>query len=72
MSAIQVETGDVLFGFGLTTSDGLIGPTAAFRLPESQKTKADELEKKLESLLSGDDNFDICVLLQLLAKKSKS
>lgn len=72
MSAIQVETGDVLFGFGLTTSDGLISPTAAFRLPESQKTKADELEKKLESLLSGDDNFDICVLLQLLAKKSKS
>jgi hypothetical protein len=70
MSAIRAETGDRLFGFGLSTSDGPVGPGAAYRLPEAQIPRADELEKRLEGLLSGDDNLDICVLLQMLAKKS--
>lgn len=70
MSAIRAETGDRLFGFGLSTSDGPVGPGAAYRLPEAQIPRADELEKRLEGLLSGDDNLDVCVLLQMLAKKS--
>lgn len=71
MSTIRVETGDRLYGFGLSTSEGAAEQGAAFRLPKAQIPKADELERKLEGLLSGDNNLDVCVLLQMLAKKSR-
>ena len=40
-------------------------------LPEKDKSKADELEKKINQLLSGDNNVDVCTLLSILNKKMK-
>ena len=40
-------------------------------LPEKDKSKADDLEKKISKLLSGDNNVDVCTLLAILNKKLK-
>ena len=40
-----------------------------FVLPEKDKSKADDLEKKISKLLSGDNNIDVCTLLSILNKK---
>lgn len=71
MSGLVATGGDKLFGLGLTTTDGTNEGGAAWRLPESQRAKADELEARLEKMLSGDKNLDACVLLQMLEKKLK-
>jgi hypothetical protein len=34
-----------------------------------QKSKADEVESKINAALTGDDNLDVCVLLRLLNEK---
>ncbi len=71
MSSLVSAGGDKLFGFGLTTTDGTNEGGAAWRLPGSQRVKADELEAKLEGMLSGDGNLDACVLLEMLEKRLK-
>lgn len=71
MSALTASGGDKLFALGLTTTDGTNEGGAAWRLPESQRAKADELEARLEGMLSGDGNLDACVLLQMLEKRLK-
>ena len=45
--------------------------TQTYVLPEKDKSKADELEKRISQLLSGDNNVDVCTLLSILNKKMK-
>ena len=45
--------------------------TQTYVLPEKDKLKADDLEKKISKLLSGDNNIDVCTLLSILNKKIK-
>lgn len=72
ISSFDAQDGDKLFGFGLTTSDGINENAVAYRLPQSQMGRAVELENKLDRMLTGNDNLDICVLLQLLEKKIRN
>ena len=66
------EAGDELFSFGLTTNTGIEESDKTFRLPQSQRTAAEDVEKKVRELLSGDSNLDVCVLLRVLADKMKN
>ena len=66
------ESGDELFSFGLTSNTGIEESDKTYRLPKSQKETAEDVEKKVRELLSGDDNLDVCVLLKLLADKMKN
>ena len=66
------ESGDELFSFGLTSNTGIEESDKTYRLPKSQKETAQDVEKKVRELLSGDDNLDVCVLLKLLADKMKN
>ena len=68
----QGESGDELFSFGLTSNTGIEESDKTFRLPRSQKVAAEEVEKKVRELLSGDNNMDVCVLLKVLADKMKN
>ena len=68
----QGESGDELFSFGLTSNTGIEESDKTFRLPRSQKGAAEEVEKKVRELLSGDNNMDVCVLLKVLADKMKN
>ena len=70
-SAEGDESGDELFSFGLTSNTGIEESDKTYRLPKSQKETAEDVEKKVRELLSGDDNLDVCVLLKLLADKMK-
>lgn len=62
-------SGDRLFSFALTSSTGVSGAQRAYRLPKSQTERMEEMEKAIGGLLSGDDNLDMCVLLEVISKK---
>ena len=72
---ISKKTGDTdkneAYSFDMVTSKGTNVRTQTYVLPEKDKSKADELEKKLSRLLSGDNNVDVCTLLSILNKKMK-
>ena len=59
------------YSFDMVTNKGTNIRTQTYVLPEKDKSKADELEKKISQLLSGDNNVDVCTLLSILNKKMK-
>ena len=70
---ISKKTGDTeknkAYSFDMVTNEGTNIRTQTYVLPEKDKPKADELEKKISKLLSGDNNVDVCTLLSILNKK---
>jgi hypothetical protein len=66
------ESGDELYSFGLTSNTGIEESDKTFRLPQAQKGVAEDVERRIRELLSGDDNLDVCVLLKVLADKMKN
>ena len=40
-------------------------------LPEKEKKRVDELEKKIIGILQGESDIEICALLSILNKKLK-
>ena len=60
------------YSFDMVTNKGINVRTQTYVLPEKDKQKADELEKRISQLLSGDSNVDICTLLSILNKKIKA
>ena len=53
----------------MVTSKGISVRTQTYVLPNKDKSKADDLEKKISNMLSGDINLDVCTLLSILNKK---
>jgi len=63
---------DAAFSFDLVSNQGVNVRTQTYILSEKDNKKAIELENKINDILSGDDNLDICTLLSILNKKMKS
>lgn len=61
----------VAFNFELASSHGEFSGSQTFRLPNRKSAEADVVEKKIESLLSEDEDLNIYVLLKILNKKLK-
>ena len=59
------------YSFDLVSNKGTNARVKTYVLPEKDKSKAKELEKKINQLLSGDNNIDVCTLLSILDKKIK-
>lgn len=57
------------YSFDLVTNKGTSVRTQTYFLQEKDKKRATELEKKIDKLLSGDNNVDVCTLLSILNKK---
>ena len=57
------------YSFDLVTNKGTNIRTQTYVLPEKDKQKADDLEKRISKLLSGDTNLDVCTLLSILNKR---
>lgn len=57
------------YSFDMVTNKGTNVRTKTYILPEKDKRRANELEKQINALLSGDDNIDVCTLLSILNKK---
>lgn len=62
------DKGDA-YSFDLVTNKGTSVRTSTYLLPEKDKKKASKLQKDIENLLTGDNNLDVCILLELLNKK---
>lgn len=65
----EASTGDRIFSFDLSSNNGVNEHQKAYRLPKNQIAKANDIESKVKKLLSGDENMDICILLNLLSNK---
>lgn len=64
----EAENNDA-YSFDLVTNKGTNIRTQTYILPKKDKSKANDLEERINSLLSGDNNVDICTLLSILNKK---
>lgn len=62
-------SGNEAFSFDMVTNRGTSLRTQTYILPEKDRVKVDDLEKKIVKLLSGDNNVDVCTLLSILNKK---
>lgn len=72
-SDITKKTGgqkeNVAYSFDLVSNRGTNVRTQTFVLPKTESEDAAALEKRIENLLSGEDNLDVCALLAVLNKK---
>ena len=72
-SSISQKTDDLdkndAYSFDMVTNRGTDVRTQTYILPEKDKSKADDLAQKINKLLSGDNNIDVCALLSILNKK---
>ena len=57
------------YSFDMVTSKGVNIRTQTYVLPEKDRQRVIELEKRINDLLSGDNNIDVCTLLSILNKK---
>ena len=73
-SAIGVSTsndGSEAFSFELASNKGDFSKSQTYRLPKNRVKEANETASKIESLLTDDDELNICILLKLLNGKVK-
>lgn len=59
-----------VYNFELVSTKGSIKPHS-YILPANQREKTTALESKINKILSGDDNLDVCTLLRILKNKIK-
>lgn len=59
------------YNFELASNNGTFSKSQTYRLPKSKAKKADEVVNKISSLLTDDEELNVCVLLKLLNQKIK-
>lgn len=69
LSAAVISSFDEAYNIDFVSTSGTNVSKKTFRLPESKKTDANKIAQKLTSLLSGDKEMDVCVLLKLLNER---
>lgn len=71
ISKVAQSEKDEVFSFDLVSTMGKNIHAQTFRLPDNEKSKADDLEKNVETLLAkvANDNVSVCALLRILNKK---
>ena len=60
---------DEVFTFAIASTSHKMAHSKTYRLAENQKERATEISNSIESLLTGDTNLDVCVLLRILNVK---
>lgn len=60
---------NLAYSFDLVSNRGTTVRTQTYVLPKAESEHAADLEKKIEDLLSGEDNLDVCALLTVLNKR---
>ena len=55
--------------FELATSKGDFKSSRTYRLPKVKLAEAENIESKMQTLLSGNDELDVCILLKMLNKR---
>ena len=65
---VDLEKNDA-YSFDMVTNKGTHLRTQTYILNEKDKARSQELEEKINRILSGDLNLDVCTLLSVLNKK---
>ena len=60
---------DEIYNFEMVSNIGKSKESQTYRLPNTQKSRASEIENKINEALSGDIDLDVCVLLRMLNEK---
>lgn len=61
----------IAYSFDLVSNKGTNVRAATFILPEKERSKVSKLQKDIEKIMTGDNNIDVCILLELLNKRMK-
>ncbi len=71
ISKVAESDTDEIYSLDLVSTKGKNVHSQTFRLPESEKEKAQALERDIDKLLEGvgNDNVSVCTLLKILNKK---
>ena len=69
ISKKAIADNDLAYSFDMVTNTGSNIRTQTYILSEKDKDKASVLERKINEILSGDNNVDVCTLLEILNKK---
>lgn len=67
----DAEDDSEAFNFELASNQGSFSKSQTYRLPQSKSKAAEDIASKIESLMSDDEELNICVLLKLLNNKVK-
>jgi len=75
-SSISQKTNDLekndAYSFDMVTNRGINVRTQTYILPEKDKKLVFELEERINQILSGNNNIDVCTLLSILNNKIKT
>lgn len=71
ISKKTLSDSDVAYSFDMVTNNGTSIRTQTYILPQKDKKRVSELEAKINTILSGNSNVEICALLEILNKKIK-
>lgn len=71
LSEIEIDSNDEAFSIDFVSNLGTSVSKQTYRLPQSKQTEAKSKASELNSLLTGDNEMDICILLSLLNDKMK-
>lgn len=63
---------DLAYSFDMVSTEGTNIRTQTYILSEKDKNRVSALEAKINEILSGDNNVDICTLLEVLNKKMRN
>ena len=66
---INYKTDEIAFNFELATSKGEFKSSRTYRLPKVKVVEAEKIESKMQALLSGNDELDVCILLKMLNER---
>lgn len=66
---INYETDEIAFNFELATSNGDFKPSRTYRLPKVKIAEAKKIENRIQTLLSGNEELDVCILLKMLNER---
>lgn len=67
--ATVVENDSEAYNFELATNRGNFSGSKTFRLPKSKSKLAEDITRKIDTILSDDEDLNICILLKLLNEK---
>jgi hypothetical protein len=68
---IDGQTEDA-FSFDMVTNHGNSYRNQTYILSAKDRKRSSEIERKIDQILSGDNNIDICTLLSILNKRMKN
>lgn len=71
ISSVEDTTVEEIYNFELASSKGDFSKSKTYKLAKSKSQQAFEMQEKIEGLLTGDVDLDVCVLLKMLNERIK-